>query len=105
MANIRKEEQNPYAYQLMCFMDLLTSTNEELYKSWLDKKDIQCSEDLFIEVGSLIDRCNSFDTPTIDYPRYEIWEEFIKCELMYGNQINNIYKNYKRFKKEVANEG
>ena len=31
MANIRREEQNPYAYQLMCFMDLLTSINEELY--------------------------------------------------------------------------
>jgi hypothetical protein len=25
-----------------------------------------------------------------------VWEEFIKCELMYGNQDDNIYKNYRR---------
>ena len=103
MANIRREEQNPYAYQLMCFMDLLTSINEELYEKWLDKKDIQCSEDLFCELGILIEKCEKFDTPTIDCARYEVWEEFIKCELMFGNQNNNISKNYKRFKEEVSN--
>ena len=93
---IEREEQNPYAYKLMCFMDLLTSMSQELYKSWLDKKDIQCSEDLFFELGILINKCEKFDNPTIDCPRYELWEEFIKCELMYGNQYYNIYKNERR---------
>ena len=83
---ILSEEQNPYAYKLMCFMDLLTSIDEKLYKNWLHKKDVQSSEDLFHELGVLIGNCDKFDTPTIDCPRYELWEEFIKRELQEATQ-------------------
>ena len=80
---ILSEEQNPYAYTIMCFMDLLTSSDQKLYKKWLHKKDIQSSEDLFYELGVLIDNCYKFDTPAIGY---ELWEEFIKRELQEAKQ-------------------
>ncbi len=66
-----EEHENPYAFQMMCIMNILPS-------DWFN--DIDDVHDMFAQLGKLIDRCNEYDTPTIDAPRLEVWQDFINIE-------------------------
>ncbi len=64
-----KEHENQYAYQVMCFMDILGKNK--------DKLNADCSEDLFSKLSELIKECNLNDNDlTVD--RYKHWQSFIK---------------------------
>ena len=66
------EYENQYAYQVMCFMDILGNNK--------DKLNADCSEDLFSKLYELIEECNINDNDlTVD--RYKHWENFIKNKI------------------------
>jgi|TARA_R100000482_G_C5042505_1_gene108985 hypothetical protein len=71
-----EEHENQYAYQVMCFMDILGNNK--------DKLNADCSEDLFSKLSELIEECNTNDN-NLTADRYTHWENFIR---------NKIGKNY-----------
>ena len=89
----REEMENPFAFQVIAL--IMECQGMDGYEEWLDKKmDGWCDVDTYFAVFcDLVDRCNEFDTPTIDAPRVDVWHEFIRCEIEEkGNQDSNIYK-------------
>ncbi len=74
---IINEKQNNYAYQLMCFMDILKgyeNWQNKLGKKYLNSK-IESSEELFECLGLFISDCNNNDK-NLDQPRYSWWQDF-----------------------------
>ena len=80
MSNIREENQNPYAYRIMCFFDI-ASSDDEFYK-YLDQNGLSGSEDIFWLLGEWIDEFDMvYSMADYDSPRYELWQEFISDKL------------------------
>ena len=77
---IVEENQNKYAYQLMCFMDILNGYDSKLWQHKLgfyyQDEVISSSEELFECLGRLISDANKKDKNS-NIPRYEYWQNFI----------------------------
>lgn len=89
----RHENENPFAFQVINL--IMECQGMDGYGEWLDEKmgDSIDVESCFAVFTDLVDRCNEFDTPTIDAPRVEVWHEFIRCEIEEkGNQESNKYR-------------
>jgi len=80
MSNIREENQNPYAYRIMCFFDIASS--DDKFYEYLDQNGLSGSEDIFWLLGEWIDQFDMvYSMADYDSPRYELWQEFISDKL------------------------
>ena len=58
--------------------------------------DMNDVHDMFAQLGKLIDRCNEYDTPTIDAPRLKYGKDLLTLNLQTGrtNENNRVEISY-----------